>query len=121
MIGKMKTQKKTTPQIKATTPSILKPVFVEGFILTLPQLLRFLRRGADGAHHGGAQFAFFQFMQAFDGCAAGAGDLVLERAGMLAGFQNHFCAAQNGLRGEPVAMSRGKPEATPPSLNASMN
>jgi hypothetical protein len=37
-------------------------------------------------------------VQAFNRRAAGAGDLVFERAGMLAGFQNHFGRAQNGLR-----------------------
>ena len=66
----------------------------------LSELLRFFRRGADGAHHGGAHFAFFQFVQAFNRRAAGAGHLVFERAGMHAGFQNHFRAAQNGLRGK---------------------
>ena len=39
-------------------------------------------------------------MQTFNRRAAGAGDLILERAGMLAGFQNHFGRAENGLRGE---------------------
>lgn len=66
----------------------------------MPQLLRFLRRGADGADDGGAELAFFQRVQAFNRRAAGTRDLILERAGMLAGFQNHFCAAQNGLRRE---------------------
>jgi len=37
-------------------------------------------------------------VQAFNRCAAGAGDLVFERAGMLAGLQNHFGRAQNSLR-----------------------
>ena len=58
--------------------------------LTLSQFLRFFRRGADGAHHDGAHPPLLQFVQSFNGRAAGAGDLVLERAGMLAGFQNHF-------------------------------
>ena len=89
--------------------------------LRLSQLLRLFRCGADGAHHDGAQAAFFQFVQSFNRRAAGAGDLVLERAGMLAGLQNHFGGAQNRLRGELDATSRGKPDATPPSLNASMN
>jgi hypothetical protein len=59
MIGKMKTQNKTTPQSNVISPNIFRPVFVENFISTLPQLLRFLCRGADGAHAGGGETGFW--------------------------------------------------------------
>src|SRR5579859_1046178 len=40
---------------------------------TLAEFFGFLGRGAHGAHECGADFAFFQFMQAFDGRTARAG------------------------------------------------
>jgi hypothetical protein len=51
-------QNNPTPQIKAAAPIILRLIFTDLFILTLPPFLRFLRRGADGAHHGGGQTGF---------------------------------------------------------------
>lgn len=93
MIGKMKTQKKTAPQSNVISPNIFRPVFVEDFMLVLPQFLGLLCCSADGAHHSGAELAFFQFVQAFNRRAAGTGHLVFERTGMLAGGQNHLRAA----------------------------
>ena len=42
----------------------------------------------------------FQFVQTFDRRAARAGDLILQRAGMDAGFKTIFSRAEHGLRGE---------------------
>ncbi len=64
------------------------------------QFLRFLRRGADGADHGGAELAFFQRVQAFNRRAAGAGDLILERAGCWPVSKTIFAPPKTVLRGE---------------------
>ena len=69
--------------------------------LTLPELFRLFRRRSHRVHYCRAQFAFFQLVQAFDGCSAGAGHLVLKSARMLAGFQDHLCRAQYRLCRQP--------------------
>ena len=63
----------------------------------LAEFFGFFGGGADGADRGGAEFSFFEFVQAFDGCAARARDHVFERARMQAGVEDHFGAAKDGL------------------------
>src|SRR5436190_2777225 len=68
---------------------------------SLSQFLRLLRRGTHSVHKRGAQPAFLQFVQAFDGGPAGAGDHILESCGVQSGVQDHSGAAEHGLRREP--------------------
>src|SRR6185437_325329 len=67
----------------------------------LAQFFRLFRRGTNGVHEGCAQTAFLQFVQTLNGSPARARDHILERARMLAGLQNHFRAAEHGLRSKP--------------------
>lgn len=60
----------------------------------------FIRGGADGIHEGGADAAFLQFVDAFDGGSPGTGDHVLEGAGVELGFEDHFAGANERLCGE---------------------
>src|SRR6185437_8420147 len=59
----------------------------------LAQFFRLFRRGTNGVHEG--------FAQTLNGSPARARDHILERARMLAGLQNHFRAAEHGLRSKP--------------------
>src|SRR5690349_1255417 len=68
---------------------------------TLAQFFRLFRRRTDGVHERCAQTAFLQFVQTLNGCPPRTRDHILERSWMLAGFQNHFRAAEHGLRGKP--------------------
>jgi hypothetical protein len=56
-------QNNRTLQIKAAIPNIIRPIFTALFISILPQLLPFLRRGADGADRDGQQTGFRHWFQ----------------------------------------------------------
>jgi hypothetical protein len=83
-----------TPTIKGAEDCNAK------YSLALAEFAGLFAGGADGGDEGGAEAGAFEFVEAFDGGAARAGDLVFEGAGMEAGFEDHLRAAEHGLRGE---------------------
>lgn len=63
--------------------------------------------GVDGVDHRGTDTGVLHGTDAADGSAAGRADIVLERAGVQAAFQQHFAGADHCLGSQLIGQLTG--------------
>ena len=77
------------------------PDFLHGVLpLSRGQLLGSFCRSHYRFDERDTKAALFEFENSVDSAAGGSGDGVFEQGGMISSFEDHFCGAEGGLRGE---------------------
>jgi hypothetical protein len=83
------------------------------FILRLAKFRRAFGGCLDGIHERATNAAALHFMKAGNGGAAGAGDGILERTGVLAGLEDHASSTEDGLGGQGSGNVSGQADTYP--------